>query len=222
VNFFIVRPLHGAALLTMALLLAACGTVPMPRDDGATEPAPTQTPVPAPVPAPPPAALPAPAPAHKASPSADAVPRIERIAKGAPNARYQVAGERYEPESSDVPMSHSGIASWYGEPFHGRLTANGETYDMHAMTAAHKTMPLPSYARVRNKANGREIVVRVNDRGPFKPGRVIDLSQAAAKRLGIAGLGEVEVTRITHAAIRSGAWKRDGQRQLLATVDSAD
>jgi rare lipoprotein A len=88
----------------------------------------------------------------------------------------------------------TGIASWYGKPFHGRRTASGEVFNMHAMTAAHRTMPLPSYARVRNPANGREVIVRVNDRGPYKPGRIIDLSYAAAKRLGIEGIAPVEVT----------------------------
>jgi rare lipoprotein A len=93
----------------------------------------------------------------------------------------------------------TGIASWYGKPFHGRRTASGEIYNMHAMTAAHRTMPLPSYARVRNPANGREVIVRINDRGPYKPGRVIDLSYAAAKRLGIDGIAPVQVERLAAA-----------------------
>ena len=120
------------------------------------------------------------------------MPRVERIAQGAPNAPYEVRGESYDPENADVPIAETGVASWYGKPFHGRRTANGEIYDMHAMSAAHKTMPLPSYARVRNPANGREVIVRINDRGPFKPGRIIDLSHAAAKRLRISGLARVE------------------------------
>jgi rare lipoprotein A len=106
------------------------------------------------------------------------------------------------------PPPERGLASWYGRKFHGRSTANGETYNMYAMTAAHKTMPLPSYVRVRNPANGREVVVRVNDRGPFHPGRVIDLSYTAALKLGVlGGVAPVEVERITHEAIRSGAWR---------------
>ncbi len=150
------------------------------------------------------------------------MPRVERIAKGAPNAPYEVRGESYDPARSDVPIVQTGIASWYGKPFHGRRTASGEIYDMHAMTAAHKTMPLPSYARVRNPANGREIIVRINDRGPFKPGRIIDLSHAAAKRLRISGLAAVEVTRLTHDAIRSGAWQRPAAKTVASGIVAAD
>jgi rare lipoprotein A len=139
---------------------------------------------------------------------ADAVPRVERIPEGAPNRPYVIKGELYVPEHADVPMREIGIASWYGPPFHGRKAANGERYDMNAMTAAHPTMPLPSYARVKNLANGREVVVRVNDRGPFHGGRVIDLSRAAARKLGFRGLALVEVERLTHDDIRSGAWKQ--------------
>jgi rare lipoprotein A len=137
----------------------------------------------------------------------DAVPRIEPLRVGGPNKPYEVLGVRYVPMADDRPLRESGLASWYGRKFHGRPTSNGETYDMFAMTAAHKTMPLPSYARVRNPANGREIVVRVNDRGPFHPGRVIDLSYTAALKLGVlGGVAPVEVERITHAEIRAG-WR---------------
>ncbi len=135
------------------------------------------------------------------------MPRVVAIPQGAPNLPYEIKGERYEPENEDVPMTETGIASWYGRPFHGRRTATGELYDMHAMTAAHKTMPLPSYAVVRNPKNRRTVVVRVNDRGPFKPGRVIDLSRAAARKLGISGIARVEVRRLTNAEIRAGTWK---------------
>jgi rare lipoprotein A len=145
-------------------------------------------------------------PAAPAQPE-DAKPRVQRLASGPPNHPYEIRGQAYEPEDSDVPLRETGLASWYGQPFHGRRTATGEVYDMNAMTAAHKTMPLPSYARVRNLKNGREVIVRVNDRGPFYPGRVIDLSRAAARKLRIAGLAMVEVERITHAEIRSGAWR---------------
>ncbi|MFN0182650.1 MAG: septal ring lytic transglycosylase RlpA family protein, partial [Aquabacterium sp.] len=139
----------------------------------------------------------------------DAIPRIEPLRLGGPNKPYEVAGERYAPLAADLPVIERGLASWYGRKFHGRPTSNGEAYDMYAMTAAHKTMPLPSYARVRNPANGREIVVRVNDRGPFAPGRIIDLSYTAALRLGVlGGVAPVEVERLTHEAIRTGAWQR--------------
>jgi rare lipoprotein A len=90
------------------------------------------------------------------------------------------------------------------------MTATGERYDMYAMSAAHPTMPLPSYARVRNPANGREVIVRVNDRGPFADGRVIDLSYTAALKLGVlGGVAPVVVERLTNADIRAGLWRRD-------------
>jgi rare lipoprotein A len=141
----------------------------------------------------------------------DAEPRIEPIRAGGPNRPYEVLGKSYTPITQDRAVSERGLASWYGRKFHGRRTANGEVYDMYAMTAAHKTLPLPSYARVRNPANGREIVVRVNDRGPFHAGRIIDLSYTAALRLGVLnGVAPVEVERITFDEIRTGSWRRDG------------
>jgi rare lipoprotein A len=140
----------------------------------------------------------------------DAQPRIEPVRPGGPNKPYAVAGQAYQPLAGDPPLVEQGVASWYGRKFHGRPTASGEVYNMYAMTAAHKTMPLPSYARVRNPANGREVVVRVNDRGPFHPGRVIDLSYTAALKLGVhGGVAPVVIERITHDAIRSGSWRAD-------------
>jgi rare lipoprotein A len=106
---------------------------------------------------------------------------------------YTVLGERYEPLQTHAGFVQTGIASWYGEDFHGKKTSNGEIYDMYAMTAAHKTLPLGVSVRVRNNANGNETVVRVNDRGPFVKGRVIDLSYSAAKVLGIAVAGTAPV-----------------------------
>ncbi len=138
----------------------------------------------------------------------DAVPRIEPLRKGGPNKPYRVLGRSYTPMTEDLPLQESGLASWYGRKFHGQPTASGEIYDMYAMTAAHKTMPLPSYARVRNPANGREIIVRVNDRGPFADGRVIDLSYTAALKLGVLrGVAPVEVQRLSFDDIRSGRWQ---------------
>lgn len=139
----------------------------------------------------------------------DAQPRVEPIRRGGPNKPYEVMGQQYVPMTADEPLQERGLASWYGTKFHGAPTASGEIYDMYAMTAAHPTMPLPSYARVRNPINGREVIVRVNDRGPFHPGRIIDLSLSAAVRLGVAGsVGPVEVERLTHDDIRSGRWQR--------------
>jgi rare lipoprotein A len=134
----------------------------------------------------------------------DAEPRIEPIRVGGPNKPYEVLGQRYVPLTEDRAFAERGLASWYGRKFHGRPTASGEPYDMYAMTAAHKTLPLPSYAVVRNPANGREVIVRVNDRGPFSPGRVIDLSYTAALRLGVlGGVAPVELRRLTFAEIRA-------------------
>jgi rare lipoprotein A len=136
----------------------------------------------------------------------DAVPRIEPFHGGA-SRPYVALGRSYTPITDDRPLVQRGYASWYGRQFHGNRTSTGEVYDMFAMTAAHPTMPLPSYARVTNLRSGDTVVVRVNDRGPFRDGRVIDLSYAAAMRLGIAatGTGEVEVRRITHLEIAAAS-----------------
>ncbi len=140
----------------------------------------------------------------------DAEPRVETLRTGGPNRPYEVLGRRYVPFTQDRPFTERGLASWYGRKFHGKRTASGEVYDMYAMTAAHPTMPLPSYARVRNPANGREVVVRVNDRGPFHPGRIIDLSYTAALKLDLLrGVALVEVDRLTSDAIRAGSWRRE-------------
>ncbi len=149
----------------------------------------------------------------------DAEPRIEPIRSGGPNKPYTVAGRAYVPMQGDEPFSESGLGSWYGRQFHGRPTASGERYDMYAMTAAHPTLPVPSYVRVRNPANGREAILRVNDRGPFHPGRVIDLSYTAALHLDLLrGVAPVEVTRITQTDIRTGAWRRDGSGTAFASA----
>ncbi|WP_457418785.1 septal ring lytic transglycosylase RlpA family protein [Roseateles sp. P5_E7] len=139
----------------------------------------------------------------------DAMPRLEAIRIGGPNKPYEVLGERYEPIANDTTYADRGLASWYGRKFHGRPTASGEVYNMYAMTAAHPTLPIPSYARVRNPANGREVIVRVNDRGPFHKGRIIDLSYTAALKLDLLrGVAPVEVRRITYAEIRAGNWQK--------------
>ena len=108
-------------------------------------------------------------------------------------APYQVAGRWYTPMQQAVHYDEQGIASWYGKDFHGRKTANGERYDMHAFSAAHKTLPLPTLVRVTNLDNGRSVIVRVNDRGPFVKDRLIDLSYAAARALGFAEHGTTHV-----------------------------
>ncbi|MBU2288738.1 MAG: septal ring lytic transglycosylase RlpA family protein [Gammaproteobacteria bacterium] len=139
----------------------------------------------------------------------DAEPRIEPIGGGGTSKPYTVLGRSYVPITDDRPLRQSGLASWYGRKFQGQSTASGERYDMYAMTAAHKTLPLPSYVRVRNPANGREVIVRVNDRGPFHDDRIIDLSYTAALKLDLLrGVAPVEIERITNEDIRTGAWRR--------------
>jgi rare lipoprotein A len=126
---------------------------------------------------------------------ADAEPRPEALHRFA-NTPYVVLGRQYVPDRELRPLRQRGVGSWYGRKFHGQRTASGEIYDMYAMTAAHPTLPIPSYARVTNVANGRSVMVRVNDRGPFLHDRIIDLSYAAAWKLGYveqgAALVEVE------------------------------
>ncbi len=172
----------AAAVLAM-LVLTACGTAP-PRggafykDDG-------------------PGANPPP----DLDRIADAQPRAESLNRAA-NRPYEVFGKRYVPLASLQPFHQRGIASWYGRRFNGQPTSSGERYDMYAMTAAHRVLPIPSYARVTNLANGRSVVVRINDRGPFHSGRIIDLSYAAAHKLGYvaAGSAKVEVDSIVPGA----------------------
>jgi rare lipoprotein A len=122
-------------------------------------------------------------------------PEITRSKSGNPTS-YVVFGKRYYVMDNAHGFVERGVASWYGKKFHGRKTSSGEVYDMHAMTAAHKKLPLPSYVRVVNIENGRSIVVKVNDRGPFVGDRIIDLSFAAATKLGLIepGTGEVEIS----------------------------
>ena len=148
----------------------------------------------------------------------DPEPRVEPLRVGGPNKPYQVLGQSYTPLAADVPVAETGLASWYGRKFHGRPTASGELYDMYASSAAHRTMPIPSYALVRNPANGREVVVRINDRGPFHSDRVIDLSYTAALKLDVLrGVAPVEVRRLTHDDIRSGRWRGEATVASVAT-----
>ncbi len=122
----------------------------------------------------------------------DAQPRAEPLSRFANNP-YVVFGKDYVPERGVRSFRSRGLASWYGRKFHGQRTSSGETYDMYAMTAAHPTLPIPSYARVTSVANGRSVIVRINDRGPFWPGRIIDLSYVAAWKLGYVEQGSTMV-----------------------------
>jgi rare lipoprotein A len=131
----------------------------------------------------------------------DAVPKREPLSRAA-NRPYEVFGTRYVPLTRVQPFHEQGMASWYGRRYHGKKTSSGEPYDMYAMTAAHPTLPIPSYVRVAHLASGRSVVVRINDRGPFLGGRVIDLSYVAAFKLGYIGAGS---TRVEVSAIVPGA-----------------
>jgi rare lipoprotein A len=143
---------------------------------------------------------------------ADAKPRREPLNPGA-NTPYTALGRKYVPYTALQPYRARGVASWYGRKFQGRRTASGERYDMYAMTGAHTVLPIPSYARVTNLANGRSVVVRINDRGPFHADRIIDLSYAAAYKLGYvnAGSAKVEVEAILPGKSADlGAARREG------------
>ena len=122
---------------------------------------------------------------------------------------YTVLGRRYEPLQTHEGFFQTGVASWYGKDFHGKKTSNGEIYNMNAMTAAHKTLPLGVYVKVHNRDNGRDAIVRVNDRGPFVKGRIIDLSYAAAKKLGIdvAGTAPVRIEALGYSAGGKGEYR---------------
>jgi rare lipoprotein A len=128
---------------------------------------------------------------------------------------YTVAGRRYTPYEKREGHTETGIASWYGRQFHGRLTANGEVYDMHTLSAAHRTMPMPSYARVTNLTNGHSLIVRVNDRGPFHGNRVIDLSARASNMLDFRGRG---LARVRVDYIGRAPLEGSDDRMLLATL----
>ena len=190
---------RSLSLCVVVLMLVACGSHPK-----------RHTPVrPSPVPAPAPSSQVPPPPANLAA-IPDAVPRAERRTRAGNPVNYEVLGKRYTVMSSDVGYKERGVASWYGPNFHAKATSNGDAYDMYAMTAAHKTLPIPAYVRVTNLGNGRSVVVRVNDRGPFVDNRIIDLSYTAAWKLDMLRTGtafvEVEAllpgqTTVTAAAV---------------------
>lgn len=202
-------------VILLSLVLAACASTPMPKgpnqdtpnqDVKSEEQPPTRNekPVPTEKPAPPQDASttnkggyykddgPQDMPPADLDKLPDAMPTDEQ-----PNVRYarpyKALGKEYYPMKSYTPFKQTGIASWYGKRFHGNKTASGEIYDMNKMTAAHTTLPIPSYAKVTNVSNGKSIIVRVNDRGPFHKDRVLDLSYAAAYKLGFVNKGATAV-----------------------------
>jgi rare lipoprotein A len=208
---------HALIFIFCCTFLIACGgkkvVKPAPAPPIASKPAPLPVPKPAPVPTPPTNTPTSPEPIKPGGYYLDDGPgdnppkNIESIPNAVPkkeplhsrtNRPYKALGATYKPMTSYQPYKARGIASWYGKRFHGRKTSNGETYDMYSMTAAHTILPLPSYVKVTNPANGRWVIVRVNDRGPFKHSRIIDLSYAAAYKLGYTTKGStlVEVEAI--------------------------
>jgi rare lipoprotein A len=146
----------------------------------------------------------------------DPEPKVEPYSKGA-SRPYAVFGQTYAPITDARPFVQRGIGSWYGKKFHGQKTSSGELYDMYKMTAAHPTLPIPSYARVTNLNNGKQVIVRINDRGPFHSSRIIDLSYTAALKLGYLGKGsgELEVERLLPEEIERIAQRK---RQAPAAV----
>ncbi len=167
----------AAPLLVAVIVLAGCAAAPPARRPGERPPPPTATAsLPAPDLRPPPGE-------QQLLAVPDAVPRQEPRAKLGNPPFYDVLGQRYTVLPASRGYVERGVASWYGPDFHGIHTSTGERYDMYSMTAAHRTLPLPAYARVTNLRNGREVVVRINDRGPFKANRIVDLSYVAALRL---------------------------------------
>lgn len=131
-------------------------------------------------------------------------PKHEPLSRYGNPGTYRVDGHTYEVLTSANGYRERGVASWYGTKFHSRRTSSGEDYDMYALTAAHKTLPIPTYVRVKNLSNGREAIVRVNDRGPFHSGRVIDLSYAAAAKLGLLPKGTAPVEVVALATTTHG------------------
>ncbi len=155
----------------------------------------------------------------------DAVPVAEARSRYGNPDNYDALGEHYQVMKQQPKSFHEyGRASWYGKKFHGKRTANGEVYDMFKMSAAHKTLPLPSYARITNKGNGRSVVVRINDRGPFHPGRIIDLSYAAASRLDLLhhGSADVELEALTPQQGESADEQAGGKPRYLEVGRFAD
>jgi rare lipoprotein A len=152
----------------------------------------------------------------------DAVPRHERRTRAGNKSPYKVKGVVYRVMDDPTGYKEKGVASWYGKKFHGQLTSNGEVYDMYEMTAAHKTLPIPSYVRVTNTQNNKSVVVRVNDRGPFAKGRIIDLSYAAADRLDYtqAGTAPVEVEYIETAHLAEASLVEQQQQSFFAWMQA--
>lgn len=212
----LLRPAGFALALLAAVLLVSCAR-DKPRDESVDGPSSISL---------------------KPGDVADATPRAEAPARYGNHSPYKVFGRSYHVMDSAQGYRERGIASWYGSKFHGRRTSSGEPYDMHLATAAHKSLPLPTYAEVTNLANGKKVIVKINDRGPFKDDRLIDLSYGAALRLDMIGAGtapvEVRVIDVfgepppeaTVTAAAAGTWlqvgaygRREGAEQLAGQLE---
>ncbi len=148
----------------------------------------------------------------------DAVVRAEPLSRYA-NRPYSVFGKTYTPMTDEQPLVQRGMSSWYGKKFHGQRTSSGEVYDMYKMTAAHPTLPIPSFARIRNISNGKQVVVRINDRGPFHAGRIVDVSYTAALKLGLLEKGshQVELERLLPDTVeRLGTIRRNAPEPITS------
>jgi rare lipoprotein A len=201
----VVAPIRFAVLLIIAALLASCGGKPKHKP-GDTEDGPSYSGI-------------------RASDVADANPREEPLSRYGNHSPYEVFGKKYTVMSSSSGYRETGVASWYGAKFHGRRTSSGEVYDMHLATAAHKSLPLPTYAEVTNLDNGRSVIVKINDRGPFRGSRLIDMSYGAALRLGMIGTGtaRVEVRALSSPDDRSGSrMVAAGSTGTQGTTSAAD
>jgi rare lipoprotein A len=148
----------------------------------------------------------------------DATPRAELHSRGGNKNQYQVRRKTYSVLNTAEKFSQTGTASWYGKKFHGHLTSNGEIYNMYAMSAAHKNLPLPTYLKVTNNANNKSVIVRVNDRGPFHQDRIIDLSYSAAYKIGMmtTGVANVTITAITDFSVPKNVMNTKPKQTLTA------
>ncbi|PXF30372.1 hypothetical protein WH50_15670 [Pokkaliibacter plantistimulans] len=146
----------------------------------------------------------------------DAVPQVMPYSKWGNKTPYEVWGKTYTVMPSHIGYRAEGLASWYGEKFHGHRTSSGDDYDLYGMSAAHKSLPIPSFAKVTNLDNGRSVIVKVNDRGPFHEDRLIDLSYAAAAKLGYADKG---TARVRVESIDAAKWQRDHYHSSVATSE---
>jgi len=179
------RRVAVVGLMSSLMLLVACGSNPPSRYQQAQDSGPRYH--------------------QDVSAVPNAVPRVEPRSRGGNKSPYRILGKQYWVMPSSLGYNATGAASWYGSKFHGHLTSNGETYNMYGMTAAHKSLPIPTYVKVTNLGNGQHVIVRVNDRGPFHGDRLIDLSYAAATKLGYAKQG---TARVQIEAIDPVAWNR--------------